>query len=246
MANFTIRSMQRSDLDLAITWAAQEGWNPGLSDAASFYATDPTGYFIGEYLGEPVSCISAVAYDATFGFIGFYIVRPEFRGRGFGWQTWQHGIRYLGDRNIGLDGVVDQQENYRKSGFKLAYRNIRYQGTIESGSPKNELLPIAEVPFEQLVAFDAQFFPVMRRAFLQAWIQQPGSVGLARQQDGQLVGYGVIRPCQVGWKIGPLFAQTYAIAEELLQGLVAQTKGEVCFLDIPEVNPMALKLVETY
>ena len=30
----------------------------------------------------------------------------------------------------GLDGVVAQQANYRKSGFALAYANIRYGGTI--------------------------------------------------------------------------------------------------------------------
>ena len=33
-------------------------------------------------------------------------------------------------RVIGLDGVVAQQENYRKSGFELAYANIRYGGTV--------------------------------------------------------------------------------------------------------------------
>lgn len=46
-------------------------------------------------------------------------------------RIWQHGMRYLGDRNVGLDGVVPQQANDRKSGFRLAYRNIRYQGLVD-------------------------------------------------------------------------------------------------------------------
>ena len=79
---YTIRTMARPEVDLAIEWAAQEGWNPGLHDADCFYAADPSGYFVGLMDDEPIACISAVSYGETFGFIGFYIVRPEFRGRG--------------------------------------------------------------------------------------------------------------------------------------------------------------------
>jgi len=35
--------MSRQELDLAVDWAAAEGWNPGLHDANCFYAIDPTG-----------------------------------------------------------------------------------------------------------------------------------------------------------------------------------------------------------
>lgn len=244
---FVIRQMQLPDLERAIAWAAQEGWNPGLHDATTFYATDPQGFFVGEYGGEPISCISAVAYDQTFGFIGFYIVRPEFRSQGFGFKTWRHGMQYLGDRTIGLDGVIAQQHNYRESGFSLVYRNVRYQGTFESFyTTNNALLNISEAPFEELLAFDAHFFPVTRRSFLKAWIKQTASIGLVKWHGSRVVGYGVIRPCQTGWKIGPLFALNAGTAEELLQGLVAHTNGQTCFLDVPEPNHAAIKLVERY
>ena len=39
--------MTRAELDIGIGWAADEGWNPGLHDADSFYATDPGGFLIG-------------------------------------------------------------------------------------------------------------------------------------------------------------------------------------------------------
>jgi GNAT superfamily N-acetyltransferase len=245
--NFVIRQMQLSDLERSISWAAQEGWNPGLHDAASFWAADPNGFFVGELSGEPISCISAVAYGETFGFIGFYIVRPEFRGQGYGWQTWQQGMKYLGDRLIGLDGVVAQQDNYRKSGFSLAYRNIRYQGMFPQlqGEP-HDLVRVSDVAIDDLIAFDAQFFPVPRSTFLKAWIAQPESIGFVKLQEDRILGYGVVRPCQTGWKIGPLFALDEAIADELFRGLVAQTNGEICFLDVPEPNSAALKLAKTY
>jgi len=120
-----IREMIRRELDLACDWAAVEGWNPGLYDAECFYRTDPHGFFIGLLDGEPIGSISAVAYGKSYGFLGFYIVKPDYRGQGFGIQLWNAGMERLQGRNIGLDGVVAQQDNYKKSGFTLAYRSVR-------------------------------------------------------------------------------------------------------------------------
>ena len=72
-ARATIRPMIRPEIDLAVDWAAAEGWNPGLADAACFRAQDPTGFLVGRIGDEAVAVISAVKYGASFGFIGFYI-----------------------------------------------------------------------------------------------------------------------------------------------------------------------------
>ena len=86
MSQYTISPMSRADLDVAVGWAAAEGWNPGLEDADAFLAADPGGFLMGRLDGEPVACISVVRYGATYGFLGFYICRPEFRGQGLGLQ----------------------------------------------------------------------------------------------------------------------------------------------------------------
>ena len=134
---YVIRQMTKSDLDLAISWAATEGWNPGLHDCDVFYNTDPQGFFMGFLDGKPISCISAVSYGKDFGFIGFYIVHEKYRNMGYGIKIWNKAINYLKNKNIGIDGVVTQQENYKKSGFKLIYRNIRYQGVCKEYKMNN-------------------------------------------------------------------------------------------------------------
>jgi hypothetical protein len=110
--------MRRGEVGLLREWAAAEGWNPGLYDAACFYETDPDGFFLGELDGEPIACLSCVAYDDSFGFVGHYIVRPEFRGLGHGIQVWRAGMARLGTRNVGFDGVLAQVGNYGRSGLR--------------------------------------------------------------------------------------------------------------------------------
>ena len=40
--------------------------------------------------GEPVASISAVRYgEGTFGFIGFFMVKSKYRGRGYGFEIGQ-------------------------------------------------------------------------------------------------------------------------------------------------------------
>ena len=212
---FTIRRMNPGDLELALEWAAREGWNPGMSDSDCFYHTDPCGFFLGLLDGEPVGCISAVSYDSTFGFIGLYIVRPEYRGQGFGIRLWNVALDYLGDRNVGLDGVIAQQDNYKRSGFRLAYRNIRYE-YVGHGSDAGGLVDLEEVSFAELVAYDAGIFPSPRPDFLRRWVRQPEGAAIGCLANGRLAGYGVIRACRNGFKIGPLFADDDEIGGRIL------------------------------
>jgi ribosomal protein S18 acetylase RimI-like enzyme len=245
MGRYVVRRMKREEMDVAIRWAAAEGWNPGLSDADCFYTADPNGFFIGTLDDEPAATLSAVAYDDGFGFLGFYIVRPELRGRGHGLEIWRAGMAYLGSRNIGLDGVLAQQDNYRKSGFQLTYYNARYEG-VGGGQVPPGVVALAEVPFAELVAFDRMMFGAARAAFLERWVAQPHAVGRAVRRAGDLAGYGVIRRCGRGFKIGPLFAADERDAERLFQALAAEAPDQPIFLDIPEVNRAAQALVKRH
>lgn len=239
--------MTKSDLDLAISWAASESWNPGLHDRDAFYNTDSRGFFMGFLDGKPISCISAVSYGKDFGFIGFYIVHSKHRNKGYGIKIWNKAINYLKTQNIGLDGVVAQQENYKKSGFKLAYRNIRYQGVGKKYEVNDDnIVKINSIPFSSLIKYDKECFPVSRPKFLKYWISEPESLALGYFKDSKLLGYGMIRKCVTGYKIGPLFADNKIIAEDLFKQLNNFSVGFPIFLDIPEVNKEAIELVNKY
>ena len=241
-----IRTMRPDEIALAADWAAAEGWNPGLGDAACFATVDPAGFLIGDLAGRPAATISCVNYDQRFAFLGFYIVPADLRGRGYGLRIWQAAMAHAGARTVGLDGVVAQQENYKKSGFTLAYPNIRYGGTLAAAAPLAGVVALADVPFARVEADDATVFPAPRSAFLRAWIGAPGHVGRALVRDGRLAAWGVIRPCRSGCKIGPLVADDRAAAETIFAALTSAVGGGQVFLDVPSVNRDAVALAQAH
>ena len=165
----------------------------------------PAPSVIGRLDGEPVVCISVVKYGAALGFLGFYIARPQVRGKGFGIQVWRAGMARLEGRNVGLDGVVAQQANYRKSGFRTAWNNVRHEGAPAAAPvPAGvSLLDARSVAFDKLAAYDRRFFPEARDSFLASWITLPERAAMVAVRDGELVGFAVMRACQAASRVGP-------------------------------------------
>jgi Acetyltransferase (GNAT) domain/Acetyltransferase (GNAT) family len=247
MNSFAIRTMRPDEISLAIDWAAAEGWNPGIADAACFAAVDPEGFFIAELDGAPAATVSCVNYDARFAFLGFYIVRADLRDKGYGLRIWNAAIAHAGARVVGLDGVTAQQANYKKSGFQLAYANVRFGGIVASpAAPRIDIIALRDVTFAAVEADDATVFPAPRSAFLRAWIGAAGHIGCALMGNGRLAGWGVIRPCRNGFKIGPLVAEDRSSAEAVLSALIARVGGGEIFLDVPGVNRDAVALAQDF
>lgn len=251
-SRFEVRTATRDEFAVAVKWAEDEGWNPGTADLDVFFAADPYGFLMGFADGKPVSSISVVRYDDEYGFLGFYIVHPDGRGKGYGMATWKAGMAYLADRTVGLDGVVAQQDNYRKSGFQLAGRNIRFSGVPRQSAPPALTVKIIAVQLEhanQIENLDRACFGASRSEFLQAWVFAAPGTGrktFAVFDGDELAGYATIRKCIEGYKIGPLFAQTQQVAVALFQTCCADAElGATIILDVPEANRQAMLMAES-
>lgn len=263
MEGYAIRRMRRPELDDALSQAAAEGWNPGLNDAEAFWRADENGFFLGELAENgttrAAASISCVRYRGNgqrpdFGFVGLYIVRQELRGRGYGLRLWNEALATLDDAPcVGLDAVLAQVGAYEKDGFALARRSVRFEGAPGGNGGGNgggempaDVHPLAQTPFEEVLAYDERAFPARREDFLRAWLSLPGHVALGLTRGGRLAGFGVVRPCGLGAKIGPLFADDDAAAHGLLHGLCASaTRGPV-FFDVPMNHPGAVRLAESH
>lgn len=237
---------------IVIPWLRAAGWNPGLHDAETFFTADSDGFLVGELDGELIATVSGVRYDDRFGFIGCYIVSEPFRGQGYGLALHEAARAHLQGCTQGGDGVLANIEKYKQIGRVFAYRNARYETTKRPASPPADpaVLDAREIPFAPIEALDGACFPAKRPAFLQAWLHQPDAHALAlrgAEDAAALRGFGVIRPCYRGWKIGPLFARDDAAAETLFQHLIQRIPdGDPFVLDVPEPNLAALVLVRRH
>lgn len=248
-----IREMTRAEAYELVSWAAGEGWNPGVHDAELFWTTDP-GAFVGAELdGELIGGGAITSYGGEFGFMGLFIVRPEFRGRGLGDALWHARLERLRGRlrpgaTIGMDGVFDMQAYYAKGGFAFSHRTPRYRAEVtdqraHSSADSSKVIPLSDVPFEEVLDYDRACFPAQRAGFLESWISQGDALAVAYRGEGRLRGYGVVRRCGEGCKVGPLFCDDAGVAEALYGRIAGFAAGGPLFLDAPENNEAAMELV---
>ncbi len=250
MSDYIIRTMSQQELaNYPLTWAETEGWRPGLHDADYFYPTDPSGFFLGVLDGEPIAAISGVKYGNNFGFVGLYLVKPEYRGQGYGFKMWQHAINSLAGRNMGLDGVIAQQTNYQKSGFKIAYRNLRFEtlGLGEKALNNSEIIELNSTHSFQVQNYDIPCYPANRQDFIKRWLNQKQGRALGIIKNQELTAYGVIRACHGGYRIGGWYADNKEQAEILLLALLHSAPlNSPVWIDMPETNTDALVLADKY
>jgi GNAT superfamily N-acetyltransferase len=247
MSAYSIRRMSKSEVDLSIDRAAREGWNPGLHDADCFRAIDPDGFFAGEIDGRIVACGAALNYDDRFAFCGLYMVESEFRGRGLGLALTRARLEHVGQRNAGLDGVLNMVDRYARLGYRRSHLTTRYTFTPRERQRESAFLtPAGEADFAAIANYDAQHFFARRAGFLQKWLTQAGSRAVVFQHEDSIGGFGVIRPCRQGYKIGPLFADDAHAARDIFVALCNHALGQQVSLDIPEPNAAGIAMANEF
>lgn len=238
-------------LKTLIQWAREEGWNPGPRDAEAFWQTYPEGFFGYFHEGQLIAGGALVSYNGEFGFMGLFIVHPDYRGHGIGRKLWYQRRdtllqRLLSNAPIGMDGVVAMQPFYHKGGFEIAFRDNRYEKIGSTYDCHPNISAIQAEDFHEILAYDKACFGFNRQAFLKAWLQIPEKYTFKFKEDGQIKGFAILRQATTGYKIGPLFANNSFIAEELYKSCLNEVPGEAVYFDIPMINESAVQIVKKY
>lgn len=250
--------MDQAEVARLIDWAAGETWNPGLEDASTFWASDNEGFLGIELGGQLAGGGSVVKHNLHYGFMGLFILQPEFRGRGLGKQLWFARRDRLLNRLspngcIGLDALAHMIPFYSRGGFRPAHRIQRFLAPtgLSAGRPTNsttpgELVPLSLHDVDEISTLDTPCFPGLRNNYLHAWLAQPRARVVGYRERTHLRGYTVMRPCRLGWKIGPMFCHSPTVADALLTHCLQHAGSDSVSIDVPEANVEANHLVEHY
>jgi hypothetical protein len=246
---YSIGAMTRAEASLLDEWAAGESWNPGLNDIDVAWGFDPEAFIALRRGDEFIGGGSIISYHGAAGFMGLFILRADHRGKGLGTLLWHERLRRLRMRlepkaPIGMDGVLEMAPFYQRGGFEILYRDLRYQG-VAAGGLDGAAVPLGDVDFALIDAYDRLHVEAPRTDFLRAWLGQKGGLGVALIDAGELSGYGFLRPCRQGYKAGPVFAGDAASGERLIHSLLSLVPGEQVQLDVPELNPDAVRIAES-
>ncbi len=248
---FEFRQLDHRQVETLVGWAREEGWDPGVHDAEIFSSVFPDAFY-GYFLdGRMIGGGSLVSYNGEFGFMGFFIVIPEYRNAGIGRSLWYKRRDTLLGRlrkgsGIGMDGVVAMQPFYQRGGFSIAFRDER-RARAGSEFPRHEAISgIATSELDAISAYDRECFGFDRRTFLERWLFDSASTSFRYDAGEKLSGYTVLRRTGKGFKIGPLFADSIDIARELYKACMSSAPGCNVYLDIPMKNTAAVSLAEEF
>ncbi len=231
-----------------LTWAAREGWNPGLDDAQAFWGADPAGFFIATLAGDMVAAISVVNHDDDLAFLGLYLCEPEFRGQGIGFALWQHALKHAGFRTIGLDGVTAQEANYQKSGFVRDGAIVRLEGVLADKMPAGTRMVDLTHDAEQIAALDARAIGYRRPRFLSHWVTQHVASRKTIVSEGSdgITGFATVRNCVDGVKIGPIVAPSTQTAWALLTAAAAMFDRPKVSVDLPDTQRKLMAMLQAH
>ena len=234
MDGFKVRTLEKEAAyeSIVVEWMLEEKWRPGLKDPECFLACDPSAMLIGELNGKPICFVSLTKYGDSFGHIGSYIVRTEYRGKGYGLAIFNAAVERVNPAStpLTLYSVLHLENMYQKKGFQSHFYGARFDFDLStalsslseiSGKSAVNIQCLDQVDQEALVAYDSRAFGFPRHAFLSKWLRGSHAC-VAFDGEGSVVGYVVARPTFVkedGFKIGPLFADSESIAEKLLKAM---------------------------
>ncbi|KAF2690034.1 hypothetical protein K458DRAFT_412881 [Lentithecium fluviatile CBS 122367] len=254
---FIIRPAENVEEVSALWWPliSKLGWNRDADDAITHFRVANNGkdwlLLIPEDSSKPEGTIVAFKYANGTGWVGFFIVNAPFRGNGLGRELYKELERSFRASNttvVGLDGVEEQVNTYKRRGFQdiaripLMTRSSLKQNPLSTAQSQRvgvegDLLDIRSVDPKILAKIDLDLTGLDRTAYWShdGLLARCDAFGYALSSGPTstsplITGFILVRRCEHGHRFGPLYADTYYAALRLLfvaMNRVAESDGSL-------------------
>jgi len=179
------------------------------------------------------------------------IVKDGYRELGIGRKLFRKVMDVMSDRNVGGTALSNRITFYEQFGWTIRSFTVHYnQGKINKSfitdvpSGDFEIALLKDVDFNDVVAYDTELHTVPRPVYLSNWAQHDCANGYVALKSGRVVGYGIVRPSDVGHKMYPLLADDSVLAKALFCHLASHIpEGEDLIYSHPVENERSNEIV---
>lgn len=234
-----IRNMIRKDIPALLELVEHAEWNQTAADWNAFMDFDENGCFVMVHMGMPVASIITVGYGNKVSWIGMVLVSNVFRRMGIASQLMNHAIEFLRSyESIKLDATLDGKKVYDKLGFKDEYMSTRMiNNSVKGTSQKSEnISPVAADDLPEIIEKDKLVFGADRAFVLKYLFSTFPELCFKYTKSGIITGYSFGRKGRKLTQIGPLVADDYITAVELLHGILPVISGKTAVIDVINTN----------
>nr|XP_034316400.1 uncharacterized protein LOC105317153 [Crassostrea gigas] len=220
---YEIRPLKRADLPSLYALLAENKWNMEMSYLECVFNTDPTGLVVVvKDNGEVIGHNGILAHSDTIASSGMNVVKDEYRKLGIGKQMFRDVMKVMGDRNVGGTSLSNRITFYAQFGWTIKSYTFHYnQGPVNpefiADAPEGdfEIVSARDIKFDDVIAYDSEIHTVPRPVYISNWAEHQLANTYVALKSGRVVGYGVVRPSDVGYKMYPLYADDPKIAKAL-------------------------------
>ncbi|MBG9588369.1 GNAT family N-acetyltransferase [Cytobacillus firmus] len=224
---------------------------PGLIDLSASVGWDYDEYEVRTLLesgrvfghknseGRIVSSSAIIPYDTKVASIGMVIVHEEFRGLGLAMEAVRKCAESInGDLSLMLIATKEGKPLYEKVGFKTVDFISKFlcDQFVPVHSQDHDGVFIEDFnqsDFAKLVNLDGAAFGDKRSVFLRNRISQSKQCLVVKNNNGEIIGYGLSIQGPVNLILGPIAAADSDTAAIIAEKLALHHEGKLR-IDVPE------------
>ncbi|MFW2229549.1 GNAT family N-acetyltransferase [Rhizobium sp. CRRU65] len=179
-------------------------------------------------------------FGDTCSAINMIIVDESQRGRGLGRKLTTAVLELAGNRECRLTATNDGLPLYEKLGFVATHQIVRHQGIVNRINASENVEWVGPDALPAIKALDRAAFGASREA-LNDVLSKEGRFAVIRNDD-RIVAFASTRLFGKGEVVGPVVAENFEQARDLLAFILSGKEGRFVRIDIPEQTGLSSSL----
>jgi GNAT superfamily N-acetyltransferase len=225
-------------------------WNQVEDDWRCFLEWAEGGGRLVEKDGDVAGTVAFLRYGPCFSWLSMMLVDPSVRHAGIGTRLLEAALDALAEEPcVRLDASPAGEPLYRRYGFLPEYALTRARITVAAErfrrSP-DTVCPVAPEDLDGIFAWDREVFGADRSRLLGSfYARAPELAWCARAESAALRGYCFGRPGYRYAQLGPIVAEGFGTARDLVANSLAGQDGRTLVVDAPQLVPEWMRWLES-